>query len=909
MQKKLVTLLLVSVLIMGAVPASANNEQAISSITREDAAAVLDAVLPIVEHWERFDFLLLTETAGLLEGDILNIIVERYPNYEAAAQGFQPLSGFDEERMAETLAEFEGLEWLVRAVYELLRGIAWASAERTLPRPHELTADDLSVYHIRSLWVQSEASRILGRNNAEKFFDSDTYVIFSFAMWRSWHTALFDNRKFGENLTRLTEKHDDLIALMDFNLAYAIEQIYKNGEWTEDMLLVNELAGNSLQEVFAAHPEYLMRINAHLQEHYDFAEVLRREQAEFEKYFFILTHANVDHWHGNAHTAISGEEDLERRFSFQVESDARYSIGLGVFTNRLNIFYHNRMSSRVYFAFNFNAHFQDFTLDFSNIGIALVAEELAPYSRFGMSLNLENLLYGLDELSHIRGEVIIKCPYGLPIDGEFAFQWTAHDEGVIVEGPDAPAERISGRLTSEGNDERFLHGENHTIRIVEATHGAVSSPTEPASYEIRIVQPGVHIVDARLQVLGGNLFEMELVEFDGGPLRFTHESSPNDSENIYGLDIGLLLSVAAGFEQNHGGKIDAEIFRNNVHIGTVHIANITDPIILEAGTPSEYIRSHFNGQLLRVGTFEIIEAAPGVLEEGDELWFHVQASQNYRFVYIPHGLMSLWLTEPEINTDESGLTLELIPRGEGNPPRSFAGDGINPVGGFRVVQPSTDEPGRISFNEVYMSGPTVPGIDWHIVVTGESIASNSHRFFLGELNEFQERARIFDVGYNAVIHRILGAYVPRPPAEVDIPLPPPLHYSFTAATMVNVDGAYIQAVAFPTIAPGVVSAMMNPRVFADFIGMEVAWNENTRTITFGGYGARRIFQAVSLMLDSPIITINGQEYDIAVKAGQTALEGQISPVIIDGRAYVPVRVLAEIFGVPVEFEPGIVTLG
>jgi hypothetical protein len=133
--------------------------------------------------------------------------------------------------------------------------------------------------------------------------------------------------------------------------------------------------------------------------------------------------------------------------------------------------------------------------------------------------------------------------------------------------------------------------------------------------------------------------------------------------------------------------------------------------------------------------------------------------------------------------------------------------------------------------------------------------------------------------------------------------------SFTTSTMVDVDGVSIQAVAFPTVAPGVVSSMMNPRVFADFVGAVVEWNEATRTATFTGYDRLGNSQTVSLTLDSPVAMVNGQSVDIATAAGQGALAGNINPVVIAGRSYVPVRFLANIFGVPVDFVGGAVILG
>jgi len=128
--------------------------------------------------------------------------------------------------------------------------------------------------------------------------------------------------------------------------------------------------------------------------------------------------------------------------------------------------------------------------------------------------------------------------------------------------------------------------------------------------------------------------------------------------------------------------------------------------------------------------------------------------------------------------------------------------------------------------------------------------------------------------------------------------------------MIPVDGVSIQAVVLASVAPGIVSTMMNPRVFADFIGSNVDFDHAARTITFSGISTHGVEQTVVLTLDSPTATVNGQSIDIATGAGQGQLAGQINPFVSpDGRSYVPARFLATIFGVGIEFNGNGVTLG
>ena len=127
--------------------------------------------------------------------------------------------------------------------------------------------------------------------------------------------------------------------------------------------------------------------------------------------------------------------------------------------------------------------------------------------------------------------------------------------------------------------------------------------------------------------------------------------------------------------------------------------------------------------------------------------------------------------------------------------------------------------------------------------------------------------------------------------------------------MIPVDGVSIQAVVLASVAPGIVSTIKNPRIFADF-GSNVDFDHTARTITFTGVSTHGVEQTVVLTLDSPTATVNGQTIDIATGAGQGQLAGQINPFVSpDGRSYVPARFLATIFGVGIEFNGNGVTLG
>jgi hypothetical protein len=268
-----------------------------------------------------------------------------------------------------------------------------------------------------------------------------------------------------------------------------------------------------------------------------------------------------------------------------------------------------------------------------------------------------------------------------------------HYAGVRVEGPATPAERISGRTTAplgaEGAD-RWLHGGNASLTIIENHPGALFDVAQPALYELRPVTEGVRIVDtrARFRRAGANLtagditlpsgaawgdihlpdwqglpnnvnFISSLTAYESGSVFFAPRSLPPDREGrVRSLEVGLLLSIEAGFEHHHGGVVEIEVFRNNVYVGTAHVANATDPIIVEVAEPTVIYRNQFDViAMTPVSSFTITETAAGALRNNDELWFYVQATQDGRPVNIPQGNLTLFLGEHSVNAAESNMTI------------------------------------------------------------------------------------------------------------------------------------------------------------------------------------------------------------------------------------------------------------
>lgn len=504
--------------------------------------------------------------------------------------------------------------------------------------------------------------------------------------------------------------------------------------------------------------------------------------------------------------------------------------------------------------------------------------------------------------------------------------------GVIVESPENPAERVSGRMTdyADGGDARFLHRGEFSIRLTETVAGSLFSPVEPVMYELRIVQSGVHFVDARLrgivdgedinseniQVLNPNKmsfsrgwqspedstnFITSLTQFDGGLLQFVlRQLDPDCGGRFRSLEIGLLLSVEAGFEHNHGGIIEVEVFRNSEYIGTAHIANITDPIFLEAGRTIEYFRTIFNGALQALDRFAVVEITPKSLLEDYELRFRMEATQNGRHVNIPMGSLVLFFADAIVNYNESGMQVV----------RMRSGGRYN--NGYLVANPSYGIAGELVFY-TYIAGPMIPSITWYMVVYGQQISSNSHFIMPAyyDRDVWQQRAVFYGFPYSfAAITTEVPAFLleePSPPVEVKRPIFERLELRHNMATVVVGDDIIERPFILHSFVEGIAVSLLNPRVFANFIGGEIYYDAGI--VNLNGLDSNGNSVSITLTIGSSRAIVNGQNVDIATFSGASGPAYSVYTILIGNRSYAPLRFFANAFLLPIHFQDGLVFLG
>jgi len=531
----------------------------------------------------------------------------------------------------------------------------------------------------------------------------------------------------------------------------------------------------------------------------------------------------------------------------------------------------------------------------------------------------------------VMGGATVQPRFGaLPADHQRAGNWRRldlvvatreHHEGVRVEVP-AVVNRVSGRttaaLTAVGND-RFLRGDAPSLVIIENHIGAMFDIAQPAVYEFRPAQEGVSIIDAQVRAGRANArgndfgwvnpatsnanFVTALTEFENGSLIIAPRSLTPYTEVRF-MEVGLMLSIEGGFEAKNGGTLEIDVFRNGIHVGTGHIVNVTDPIAVEQGEVARITRDAFDVLALTpVAGFTVVETAAANLAVGDELRFALQATQDGRlFDFGAMGQMDIVLGAFETNTAQSNIHIEPI-HGTSNR--------------FRVVRPSRGVPGQISFNEVFVHGPTIPGIEWHVVVYGPQITSNSHRVLApvqgAWTSIFHERAVFGGMAYSANILSVGGS----PVIDIESPggagpvIPPRGRLTLrpNMPPMIARDGSTVdQPMILHNFGQGYNVTMVNPRIFADFIGGEDI-SFNAGVITFNGPDANGNNVVVTLTVGSSQATINGVAHDIATFAGASGPPNSVNTIIVLDRSFVPARFLANAFLLPISFDAGTVIIG
>ncbi|MCL1997910.1 MAG: leucine-rich repeat protein [Turicibacter sp.] len=95
--------------------------------------------------------------------------------------------------------------------------------------------------------------------------------------------------------------------------------------------------------------------------------------------------------------------------------------------------------------------------------------------------------------------------------------------------------------------------------------------------------------------------------------------------------------------------------------------------------------------------------------------------------------------------------------------------------------------------------------------------------------------------------------------------------------------------------PAFSTSYVMPRVIGDILGLDISFNDATRTATFSGFDAQNNFVVLEMTIDSTTMRVNGAPREVRASAG-------IVPVIVRAdRMLIPVAVFQEVFGVEIQW--------
>jgi hypothetical protein len=261
----------------------------------------------------------------------------------------------------------------------------------------------------------------------------------------------------------------------------------------------------------------------------------------------------------------------------------------------------------------------------------------------------------------------------------------------------------------------------------------------------------------------------------------------------------------------------------------------------------------------------------------------------------------------EVNTEVSGLQ---VARGNNLNHRWF---NTNIRGmSFRVTHISRESrsadsaPGVITLTGGKITGPVYPGVEYSIVVSGNSVAANNVIVVQDAQNvvgNIDNRWRLFDVNPYETLAFTLDPESVEPPKEDDET--PPAQVVNTLIlnehriNMPAKDGSIVaRPFRFVTINDGAnIVSMVNPRIIADFFGANVAVSEGPLTATITGVDKAGAPLEIVLTDGLASARINGVDTDIATFApGSSPVPGSVIVTNLDDRFYVPLRFIVKAFG-------------
>jgi len=364
--------------------------------------------------------------------------------------------------------------------------------------------------------------------------------------------------------------------------------------------------------------------------------------------------------------------------------------------------------------------------------------------------------------------------------------------------------------------------------------------------------------------------------------------------NTLRLEVRFYVSVAPGFEHNVSDELIVTVTGAGVNnlpedANTIAVATVFDPVTIEhigGQVEIDAIGREQNVYHTPAGTVVVQETEGGMLQRGTRLWLQVIRQ------YAPGG-SPLAISRGQVLTDATG-NLGLTVR-EVTPPVILGGQATQKFQVEVTRESLPGNPGRIYFDDLTLFGHVYQGERYFLLVSGPAIAENHYNV---TSNAFTVVPGIFaEPPFAMEIVDMTGRGVDERYRALSLD-------GVTFTSNVNFRG-----VANPIIwrqLPGMdfEGGFVSARAFAYAAGVDadnIIWVDSSRVATISGVNYAGQTVVVSITPDSAraTVVVDGipSEVDIAMMAdGLTGPEGTVRPIHEDGRIYLPLRFMFNLFG-------------
>lgn len=376
---------------------------------------------------------------------------------------------------------------------------------------------------------------------------------------------------------------------------------------------------------------------------------------------------------------------------------------------------------------------------------------------------------------------------------------------------------------------------------------------------------------------------------------------------LHNIGFEFFLSVAPGYVATHGDVITVDIsgralgdyaWRN------VPVATVVDPISVNVGlVVLDDVGEVAFGRVFNepVSDVTIIEESRGALGEGQLIIAMEDLGQGFRGFGVELTAMRAYVANPH----ETSVQISPLRRR----------GGYVYVEIMRTGTERDEAPAIIRFVGVRVSGDVFRGHTYNLVVRGESVAANWR-----SIDDANFDQGFFPETYNEPLFRFIGeaeigitddpedGFEGRPgqfvPQMNPLTLRPGMPRVLTQCGHIVYNAFFMATLAEHNIgAPGVSIAVVNPRVFAHIINVNVDWDPYRGvfgTVILQGHDRNGEWMRIELPVGSNFAYVDGVRVDIASFAPASGAPGTVSTILVGARSYVPVRFLAEVFGYEVD---------